>query len=344
MAFKNRYSVSMRILHTIHSVNPAGGGPIEFVRLLVPLYNKEGHEVVVASMDDPEAEYVKNFPAQVFACGPSMPGYGFTPRFSSWMHANRNSFDAVIINGIWQFNGLATWWHLRGSGTPYLLFPHGMLDPWFRQAYPVKHLKKSVYWGVAEKRVVRDASAVMFTSEQERLNAQSTFRPYNCREIVVGYGCTDPAGDSDQQREMFLKMFPSLRGKRIILFIGRMHEKKGCDLLLQAFSSVANEFPQIELVMAGPDAVGYGARLKSRLDIGIRDRVTWTGMLSGDLKWGAIRSSEAMILPSHQENFGLVVAEALACHTPVLLSNKVNIWRDVVDDEAGLVAADDLEG
>src|ERR1035437_10156512 len=78
--------------------------------------------------------------------------------------------------------------------------------------------------------------------------------------------------------------------------------------------------------------------------LGIQGHVTWTGMLAGDLKWGAFYQAQAFVLPSHQENFGIAVAEALACGRPVLISNKVNIWREIAEDRAGLVENDDRAG
>jgi len=103
--------------------------------------------------------------------------------------------------------------------------------------------------------------------------------------------------------------------------------------------------PELHLVMAGPLDNSYAAglgRLSRELDL--ETRVTWTGMLSGDLKWSAFRAAEASVLPSHQENFGVSVVEALACGCPVLISNKVNIWREIAAAQAGLVKNDDLEG
>ena len=78
--------------------------------------------------------------------------------------------------------------------------------------------------------------------------------------------------------------------------------------------------------------------------VGISARVHWTGMLEGDLKWGAFYAAEAFVLPSHQENFGVAVVEALACGVPVMISDKVNIWPDIARDEAGIVNADTAEG
>lgn len=140
-------------------------------------------------------------------------------------------------------------------------------------------------------------------------------------------GTATPAGDSQAQRQIFLDHFPQLDNKRLLLFLSRIHVKKGCDLLIEAFAEVASD-DSLHLVIAGPDQIGWQADLqKQAKQLGIEQKITWTGMLSGDLKWGAFHATEAFLLPSHQENFGFVVAEALACEVPVLISNKVNIWQ-----------------
>jgi glycosyltransferase involved in cell wall biosynthesis len=134
-----------------------------------------------------------------------------------------------------------------------------------------------------------------------------------------------------------------LHGKPYLLFLGRIHPKKGCDLLLEAFAKVADA--GLQLVMAGPDETGWGSELKEQAgQLGISERVIWTGMLRGDAKWGAFYGSEAFVLPSHQENFGIAVADALACGVIPLISDKVNIAPDVAADGAGLMDTDSVEG
>ena len=108
-----------------------------------------------------------------------------------------------------------------------------MLDPWFKRTYPLKHLKKLLYWPWGEYRVLRDAAAVLFTSEAERHLARESFSPYRCHEEVVNYGTAAPTLDLEAAREHFLARFPHLRDKRILLFLGRLAEKKGCDLLIE---------------------------------------------------------------------------------------------------------------
>lgn len=97
--------------------------------------------------------------------------------------------------------------------------------------------------------------------------------------------------------------------------------------------------------MAGPDQTGWRSKLTAMAkNLKVADRITWTGMIDGDIRWGALRAAEIFVLPSHSENFGIVVVEALACGVPVLISDRVNIWREVVDGGAGMVAPDSLAG
>lgn len=335
----------MRLLHVISSANPSNGGPIEGVRQRGLRLLEMGHQVEVACLDDPRAPHLESFPLPVHALGPPRGGYHFSTSLQPWLRAHAGGYDAVIVNGIWQYHSFAVWQVMRELRQPYVVFTHGMLDPWFKQNYPLKHLKKCLYWPWAEYRVLRDAAAVLFTSEDERLLARRSFWPYRAQEVVVSYGTRLPPQDAPPLREAFLAAHPELRGKRVLLFLGRLHAKKGCDLLVEAFARVAAEEPCLHLLMAGPDQTGWVGQLKARTRaLGVADRISWPGMLQGDAKWGAFHSSEAFVLPSHQENFGISVAEALGCGLSVLISDKVNIWREVQAAGAGLVAEDSLAG
>lgn len=341
----------MRFLHCISTLDPAGGGPREALRLRLLALTALGHESEVACLDAKNAPWLAGqFPALVHALGPPRWGnYRYSSQWRPWVQANHSRFDAVIINGLWQYNGFGTRRALP-QGFPYFVFPHGMLDPWFKRHYPFKHLKKWLYWPWADYRMLRDARAVCFTSEQERLLARESFWLYRCNQVVVNYGTAGPTGDVGQQQARLAERFPHLRGKRCLLFLGRVHEKKGPGLLFQAFAEVLARLPPettqgVHLVLAGPNDHAYGRQMADlAVRLGLQDRVTWTGMIEGDLKWGAFHAAEAFILPSHQENFGIAVAEALACGVPVLISDQVNIWREIAEDRAGFVASDDIPG
>jgi glycosyltransferase involved in cell wall biosynthesis len=301
--------------------------------------------VELVTLDDPGQEFLKGFPLPIHALGPGVGSYRYSRALVPWLRKNAPRFDAVVINGLWQYSGFGTWRALRGMQVPYFVFTHGMLDPWFKRAYPLKHLKKWLYWPWGDYRVLSDARAVLFTSEEERTQARRSFWLYRAKERVVAYGTSSPPTNIEELRTQFLEVHPRLRGQRVILFLGRIHEKKGCDLLVRAFAARAASDPALHLVMAGPDQTGWAAELKAlAVQLRIHERITWPGMLQNAMKWGAFYCAETFALPSHQENFGIAVAEALACGVPVLISDKVNIWREVQASEAGFVAPDTLEG
>src|SRR4051812_44001751 len=339
------FALQMKILRSSHTVNPARGGPIESIKQSTAALLRRGHEVEIISLDAPDDPWVRDAPFPVHALGPGRSSYGYAPRFSSWIKERRAQFDAVIVHGLWQYSSFGVWRALAGTDTPYFVFPHGMLDPWFKRTYPAKHFKKLLYWPWAEYRVLRDAAAVLFTSEEERRLARQSFALYRCREVVVNYGTAAP-GNLERAREVFFAAHPQLQGRPFLLFLGRPHEKKGCDLLIKAFVAQRKSNPNssLSLVMAGPCADEQYLRHLRTLANEAGDSILFPGMLTGDAKWGALSAAEAFVLPSHQENFGIAVVEALACGTPVLISDKINIWREIEEDGAGYVENDDLPG
>jgi glycosyltransferase involved in cell wall biosynthesis len=335
----------MKILHILPSVDPKGGGPMEGVRQYGIQLKSMGHEVEVLTLDDPAAPFVANFPHTVHPLGPTAGSYGYNARLTPWLKTHASGYDVIIVNGLWQYHGFGSWRALHRMKVPYFVFTHGMLDPWFKHTYPLKHLKKWLYWPWAEYRLLRDARAVLFTCEEERLLARKSFWLYRVREAVITYGTKTPPSDAEALREKFYAAYPDLRGKRVLLFLSRIQEKKGCDLLIEAFAKVARQDASLHLLMAGPDQTGWMATLQAQAQrLGVAERITWPGMLQGDMKWGAFYASEAFVLPSHQENFGIVVAEALGCGLPVLISDKVNIWREIEADGAGIVNTDTVDG
>ena len=333
----------MRILHVIRSLNPSHGGPTESAHMFAAAHQRAGNQVEVATLDAP-AEGFTNIPgAQVHPLGPGRGTYGYQPRLLQWLKENRQRFDGVIVNGVWQYHGLAARMAMAGR-VPYVVFSHGMLDPYFNRRYPLKHLKKLAYWSLIEHKNLNLAQAVCFTSEEEKRIAAQGFPFRNFRGVVIPYGTMGPPdGDPTAMREAFLSAFPALRNRRYLLYLSRIHPKKGCDLLIEAFARAAPK--DLHLVMAGPDGANWCPELQAlALRLGIADRVHWTGILRGDIKWGAFYGADAFILPSHQENFCIAVADALACGVLPLISDKVNIAPDVASDGACLIEPDTLDG
>jgi glycosyltransferase involved in cell wall biosynthesis len=329
----------------VHSLNPAGGGVAEAIRQFGSAAQAHGCDLTVVTLDEPSDPWLDGLPFKVLALGPRRNGYGYTPTLGPWLRANAPSFDAAIIDGLWQYHGWATYRAFKGE-IPYYVMPHGMLDPWFKKQYPFKHLKKWLYWPWAEYRILRDAEGIIFTAEEERRKARQSFWLYRTKhESIAPLGIQEPTYDSTGGQASFQQAVPALGQAPYLLFMGRLHEKKGVDLLIRAYRRLiasCNEAP-FQLVLAGP---ARDAAYQAKLDAVASDcpGIHFAGILHGDAKWAALAGAEALILPSHQENFGLVVVEALAVNTPVLLSNKVDIWREIIDAAAGWVEDDTEEG
>jgi glycosyltransferase involved in cell wall biosynthesis len=333
----------MHILHIIATLDPGAGGTTETVRALLS-HGPEDYTSEVVTLDDPAAAYLRELRIPLHALGPQRSIYGYTPRLTPWLKANRARFDGVVVHGLWQYIGFSAARAMRGR-VPYVVFTHGMLDPYFKHAFPVKHLKKWAYWVVVEYWVLRFAFRVLFTCEAEKDLARESFWLHHWKPQVVPFGAIPPACATGAQLEAFYRVCPAARGRRFLLFLGRIHPKKGCDLLVNAFVKLAGRDPELDLVMAGPDLQEWRKQLEQpAAQAGVAGRIHWPGMLRGDAKWGAFRAAEAFALPSHQENFGIAVAEALACGRPVLLSNKVNIAAEIARDGAGLMEPDTAPG
>ncbi len=334
---------AVRLLHIIGTMSPEAGGPTESVRSLIA-YGPPGYTGEVVTLDDPDADFLKSYDFPVHALGPVDSVYGYSPKLMPWLRANAERFDGVMVNGLWQYCGLATR-RVFGGKKPYVVFTHGMLDPYFKRRFPLKHAKKWAYWLLSEYWVLRGAERVLFTTAEEEKLAKQSFWLHRWKGLVVPYGATGPEGEPERQRRAFHDAYPELTGRRFLLYLGRIHRKKGCDMLIEAFAEVAARDPELDLVMAGPDQQQWSSELQARVRAaGCAARVHWPGMLHGDVKWGAFFASEAFILPSHQENFGIAVAEALACGRPALLADKVNIAGEIAADGAGMMEPDTPEG
>lgn len=358
-------------------MDPLCGGPCQGIRNSIPALATLQCENVVVCSDDPQSEFLKSDDFVIHALGKANGAWQKNAKLTPWLMHNLIHFDSVIIHGLWLHHSYATWKAVvrhrsfHNSSNPKLfLMSHGMLDPWF-QRHPSRRLKawrNWLYWKVIEKHVVNGVDGLLFTCEQELLLARETFPGYRpIREINVGYGVAEPPVRTREMDAAFRVTTPELNGRPYLLFLSRIHPKKGVDLLLKAYASVLRNgtierpLPETgrgerigmgglrrevpDLVVAGPIDSEYARRMIGvAKELGLSDRVHFPGMLSGDAKWGAFHGCEAFILPSHQENFGIAVAEALACGKPVLISNQVNIWREIESSGVGIVAADTEQG
>lgn len=331
----------MRILHIVTTMNPEGGGPQEAVRMLLR-YSPAGYENEIATLDPPTAPFLPALQLPIHALGTGQSGR--LPLLTGWLRANRDRFDGVLLHGLWGYGDMAVRRAIAGH-KPYVVFVHGMLDPYFKRAFPAKHAKKWLFWLLNDYWLLRRAFRVLFTTRAERDLAKRSFWLAQWNAKVVPLGAEPPPYEPDIARAAFLRLCPKVAGRRFLLFLGRIDPKKGCDLLIDAFSSVRDLDPDLHLVVAGPGPAEWRSKLMAAAERGgVAGRIHWPGMLKHEAKWGAFVAAEAFILPSHQENFGIAVVESLACGRPVLITHPVNISPDLAADGCALVEPDSPEG
>lgn len=345
----------MKVLRVIGSLDPSLGGPGQGIRNTIPALSKIGVHSEVVTLDDPNAPFIAKDPFKIHAIGPATGPWQYQKALIPWLLEHLHSYDVVVIEGIWSYYSHAASQAVarfkeknKSSKLRLLVMPHGMLDPYFQRAPErrLKAIRNWFYWKMIESKVINRADGLMFTCEEELLLARQPFRPYAPKEeLNVGFGIQPPPQFHQRMEDEFYKACPQVANKSFILFLSRINEKKGVDLLIEGYAKArTSETPM--LVIAGPGLdTSYGNKILALVERhDLQDMVVFPGMLSGDLKWGAFYSCEAFILPSHQENFGIAVVEALACHKPVLISNQVNIWKEIKAEGGGLVADDTPAG
>lgn len=333
----------MKILHILADADPAKGGVTEGVLRLGEGYRELGHEQHLLTLDAPDDPWLADCSSPVFARGRRSEAKRFWPgQAIDWLRVHAAEYDGIVVDGLWNAATLAARMVLPGSGVPYAVFPHGMLDPWFGKIQPRKEWVKRQLFRVNEGPLLRGARAVLFTAERERALAAASWPHWRgMRERVVGFGTGEPPAGTEAMRSAFRSAVPGLGQRPYVLFLGRLHPKKGCELLLEGFARTWGNHPW-HLVMAGPGHPKQMAEYrKEAARLGIADRVHWPGMLSGGAKWGALYGCEAMALTSYQENFGVVVAEACACRRPVLVSDQVAVHPLIHAAGAGEVCRTD---
>ncbi len=330
-------------------MDPKEGGPCQGIRNVIPELEKNNVSNEVVSFDESTSNFGIKDNFTIHTLGQSSTPWKYQKKLIPWLLENFQRFDVVMIHGLWLYHSQATIeaiYKLKKTNTIYpkvFVMPHGMLDPYFQKAEErkFKALRNVVYWKLFENNVINKADGVLFTCEEELLLARTTFPNYKPqREINVGYGIQAPPAYTEAMKAVLLEKVPQWDGKPFLIFLSRIHSKKGIDLLIKAYLKLEQELRNLpQLIIAGPGLDSpYGKQIN---DLSLNsENIILPGMLSGYAKWGAFYESEAFVLPSHQENFGIAVVEALACSKPVLISDKVNIWREIKSGQGGIVEKD----
>jgi glycosyltransferase involved in cell wall biosynthesis len=326
----------MRVLHVIPSVADRSGGPATAIVPMCRALMQQGIEVLLlatdAGLEEREIDEYKGVPAKLFPVelGES---FKYSRPLAAWLSANAGQFDLVHVHAVFNHSSVAAARACRRAGVPYVIRPLGTLDPW---SMTQKSLRKRIFWQVAGKRMMQGAAAVHYTSEAEKLATERLTGMNHGRVVPLGIETT-----AASSREVLVQHFPSLAGDPYVLVLSRLHPKKALDVLLEAFLSLDEKFSALRLVLAGDGPDEYVAKLKQMA--ASDPRILFTGWIDGERKNALLSCASLLALPSHQENFGLCVMEALSHSVPVLVSPGVNLAPEIVTAGAGWVAPIDKE-
>lgn len=244
--------------------------------------------------------------------------------------------DAIHIHGLWEEIQHQAGRVARALNIPYIIRPCGMLDPW---SLSQGRLHKRLYRRLRLNKLIRGAAAMHFTTDIERDLAQPTCA--GIPSIVEPNGINLSEFADPLPHGEFRARHPEIQQKPLVLFLSRIHSKKGLDLLIPAFARLKTTDAQ--LVIAGPDHDGYQREIETLAErAGVHDRVHFLGMLIGRVKIAALTDADLLVLPSRQENFANVVIEALAVGTPVVISDQVNLAPVIKSARVGAVVPLDL--
>jgi glycosyltransferase involved in cell wall biosynthesis len=351
----------MRILLVIFGVAPRYGGLSVMGPELSYELVRQGHQVSIytTDVDGPnrlkvpvDRPVIQNGVAFHYFRSQTLPGnYVYSVGLWRALRDTVTDFDIVHSWSVYSFSTTATAYWCRRKNVPHMVFPHGSIDPFLLKRNTPR---KWIYTKLFAEHDYRQASAVLFNTAEEMrlamnwtgLKTRKGYTGHTPKPFVVPVGI-DPSWLKDPDPdagERLRNKFRALKGKRLIVCLGRINFKKGLDILARAFAQIARDRDDLHLVLAGPDSEDYGSTIRRWLAEGdVLDKATFTGPLQGEERLAVMQEAEVFALPSYTENFGGVVTEAMACRVPVVISDQVNIWPDVANADAGLVVPCDSQ-
>jgi glycosyltransferase involved in cell wall biosynthesis len=344
---KNRESGAVdtiRVLHVIPSVASFRGGPSQVIHMVTEGLSECGLSVAVLTTDDdgigrlpvPLGEPVREGPVTYWYFPRQTRFYNCSLPLSSWLWRHVNEFHLLHIHTVFSYVSTAAALIARAKAVPYVVRPLGVLNRWgFENRKPVL---KRLSFAAIDKHVLQHAAAIQYTSEQEQIEAERLCPVI--RPVVL----PNPVR---MQNEPPVRHDPEDSGaapRPLILFMSRLDEKKGLDLLIQAFARVRQRFPECRLVVAGSGEESVAKSLRRLAEREqVADAIDWVGFVSGAAKQQLLARADVFALPSYSENFGVAVVEAMAAGLPVVISDQIGIHPAITQGGAGLVTPCGIE-
>lgn len=336
----------MRILHVIDSLDPRIGGPQAVALRLSAAQAATGDAVGILThrLDADAASRVANSKSfipeislvEVIALDrpTSFLGRVMSRSIEQWIRDYGGEWDVLHIHNIWDPPVRAAAAAARASAIPYVIVPHASLDPWGMKQSLMKSAKKKIALALQMRSLI-DSATFLHALNDEEVRGISMLKFTSPTEVVAN-GVFASEFDNLPMKGTFRTAFPAIRDRPFVLFLSRLHFKKGLDYLVDSFELATKRVNDLQLVVAGPDDGGL-ADLKNDVSMrGLGDRVHITGPLYGKMKYAALVDAQTFCLPSRMEGFSIAILEALACGCPVVISRQCN-FPEVATNDAGVV-------
>jgi glycosyltransferase involved in cell wall biosynthesis len=332
----------MKVLHVIPSLGPLRGGPSFVLRNLAAGLVDRGIETHVVTTDDngrerlkmPLNEVVVDQGVKYRYFERQLRPYTCSLPLARWLWKNTSSFDLVHIHAVFTFPSTAAAWSARARGVPYIVRPLGVLNQWGLQNR--RRWAKKLSFRLVERGIFEHAELIHYTSDQERIEAEQAGA--HASSIIIANPVDLKSIERQRHAGAFRARYPALKDRKLVVFLSRISPKKGLDLLVTAFSRLHQQIPEALLVIAGAGDTDLIQKIKQRVsDARLSDHVFWPGFVEGDEKAAVLADADVFVLPSHSENFGVAVVEALSYGVPVIVSDQVGIHREISSHRAGLV-------
>ena len=333
----------MKTLHVISNLNLRSGGPTSVVRTLSAYQARARLDVTVCTTNWDKFTDEKT-PANLELLEDGVI-YNFFPSWSpllislamnKWFGKNMKLYDIVHIHGLYRFpvTSAACW--ARKVGVPYVIMPHGSLDPFLYNQSRYNLTLKRIYERLFDIPNLNYAAAIHYTAEEEAKRA--AFLKISQKKVILPNGIDWESYQLLPSKGSFRRKIKLNDQSPLVLFLGRINFKKGLDLLVPAFGRALLKYPDARLAVVGPDNEGYGSKVRRMCrEQGIHDKVFFVDHIRPEKVKEAYVDADVFVLPSYTENFGLTVVEAMACGCPVIISDQVNIWREIQETGAGIV-------
>lgn len=322
----------MNILHMIPGLAPSSG-PTQALLNLTDRQAEQGHALTIVHLTGRGKEGARSTDPRIEQLGFPvflLRNWGYSPSLHEWLLNNLRRFDIVHMHSMWLYPNLAGARACRRFGVPYVVRPAGSLEAY---CIGTKRVRKAIYFRSIEKAILEQASFLHASSEQEARSIQAT--GIRNRIEVIPNGVPLKEFENAPTRDVARASLGLPATSPILLFLSRIHPKKGLELLGQCLSLVRQRIPNVHLVVVGPDQHSYAHAVKRQYSaLGIAEAVTFLGERTGRDKVAAYAAADIFVLPTHSENFGIVVVESLAAGTPVVVSRDTP-WQCLEEANAG---------